>query len=178
MKNFLQNLLIFFSLCLCGLIAFQWIRETDLRRDVQKLTNTVQDKLEAIQGLEGVKRRNEIEIQRLDALKNELNSTIKSNNTQILSLTNDLKKARADIAQNEQQIEVYKESIKTANATIQAQNDSITEQNAEMKKIAEERNEIVLKLNKLAGDYKELADRWNQQQADLAKASTNAPAKK
>ena len=58
MKNFLQNLLIFFALCLCGLVAFQWIRETDLRKDVQKLTDTVQDKREAIQNLEAAVKRN------------------------------------------------------------------------------------------------------------------------
>src|SRR5437016_5513745 len=39
MKNFLQNLLIFFALCLCALIAIQWVRETDLNRRVQALSN-------------------------------------------------------------------------------------------------------------------------------------------
>ena len=32
MKSFLQNLLIFFAMTLCALIAFQWVRETDLRK--------------------------------------------------------------------------------------------------------------------------------------------------
>ena len=41
MKNFLQGLLIFFSMCLCGMIAFQWVRETRLRLDVQDLTNKI-----------------------------------------------------------------------------------------------------------------------------------------
>ncbi len=52
MKSFLQNLLIFFALALCALIAFQWVRETSLRRDLQKLTDVVHDKSERIQTLE------------------------------------------------------------------------------------------------------------------------------
>ena len=43
----------------------------------------------------------------------------------------------------------------------------------------ENRNDVVKKFNKLAGDYKELADKWNTQQAEIAaKNATNAPAKK
>ena len=178
MKNFLQNLLIFFSLCLCALIIYQGVRETDLRKQVQKLIDEVQDKRGVIQGLEGIKRSHESEIQRLDALKTDLNNTIKTNQAQILSLTKDLDKSRTLIERHERQIEVYKDAIETANATIETQNNHITTQNEEMKKLAEERNDFVQQLNKLAGDYKELSERWNKQLEDLAKAKTNAPARK
>ena len=178
MKHFLQHLLITFSLCLCALIAFQWVRETALRKQVQGLTDTVHDKLEAIQGLEGTKRRNESEIQRLDALKNDLNNTIKSNQAHIVTLNKDLEKANNEIDRHEKQIEVYKVNLEKANQTAISQNEIITTLNGEMKKLAEDRNEFVNKLNKLATDYKELAERWNKQQEDLQKASTNAPAKK
>ena len=62
MKNFLQNLLIFFALCLCGLIAFQWVRETDLRKRLQELTNVMHDKAEAVMNLEANVRRESREI--------------------------------------------------------------------------------------------------------------------
>ena len=75
MRTFLQNLLIFFALCLCGLIAFQWVRETDLQRDSQRLTDSIQDKLEAIQNLQVSVKRDELEIQRLDGLKTQLTWT-------------------------------------------------------------------------------------------------------
>ena len=90
MKNFLQNLLIFFALCLCALIAFQWVRETDLRKRVQDLTNKVQDQLEAIQNLQSTVKRDENEIQRLDTLRIDLNNQITTNKAQIASLTKDL----------------------------------------------------------------------------------------
>ncbi len=52
MKNFLQGLLIFVSLCLCALIAFQWVRETRQQKDLQVQADKIHDKMEAIQNLE------------------------------------------------------------------------------------------------------------------------------
>src|ERR1041385_3884689 len=87
MKNFLQNLLIFFALCLCALIAFQWVRETDLRKKVQELTNVIHDKSEAILNLEANVRSQRDEIQRLDTQRKQLSETVKSNDVQIANLS-------------------------------------------------------------------------------------------
>ena len=133
MKNFLQNLLIFFALCLCGLIAFQWIRETELRKNVQALTNTIHDKSEAIQNLQVQLRRDEDEIKRLDGLKNELTATVKSNRVEIASLGKALDKANLENERNQRQIEAYKDAIKTANDNILKQNEEIKKQNEEIK---------------------------------------------
>ena len=167
MKNFLQNLLIFFSLCLCAVIAYQGVRDTKLYKQIQKLSDTVHDKSEIIQNQERKLKLDEAEIQRLDALKNDLNNTIKSNQLQIVNLTRDLEKANNEIEKDQKQIEVYKEAIQKAN-------DNILKQNEEIKKA----NEVVKKFNKLAADFKELADKWNQHMAEHEKASTNAPPKK
>lgn len=178
MKNFLQTLLIFFALCLCGLIAVQWVRETDLRKNVQALTDTVHDKSEAIQNLQFQLRRDEEEIKRLDGIKNELTATVKSNNVEIASLTKSLEKANVENERNLRQIENYKEAVKAANDSILKQNEDIKRQNEEMKKLAEDRNAIVKKFNDLAKQYGELVDKWNAQQEELAKAATNKPAVK
>jgi chromosome segregation ATPase len=178
MKHFLENLLIVFALSLCGLIAFQWVRETGLRKEVQRLTDVTHEKSEAIQTLEASLKRNEAEIHRLDALKNDLNNTVKSNQLQISNLSKDLEKTQNELERDKRQIATYKEALDTANENILRQNEDIKKQNEEMKKLAEDRNEIVQRHNKLATEFKELADRWNKQQEDLAKASTNAPAKK
>jgi epidermal growth factor receptor substrate 15 len=178
MKAFLQNLLIFFALSLCALISFQWVRETHLRRDIQDLTNTVHDKLEAIQNLQANVKRDETEIQRLDGLKNQLTQTVKSNDVQIATLFKDVEKATNQVERQEQQIDAYKGALETANDNIKKQNDDIKRQNQEMAKMAEDRNEVVKKYNKMAADYNDLAQKWNKQQEDLAKQATNAPAKK
>jgi chromosome segregation ATPase len=179
MKNFLQNLLIFFALALCGLIAFQWVRETDLRKEIQKLNDTVHDKSQAIIDLESRLRHDEEEIQRLDGLKNELTATVKSNNLDIARLGKDLDKANSENQRKDKQIEVYKEALQTANDNIKKQNEEMKAQNEEMKKLADERNETVKKFNKMAADYNDLAGKWNKQQEEIAaKNATNAPAKK
>src|SRR5216684_1982134 len=106
MKNFLQSLLLFFALDLCALIAFQWVRETDLRKRVQALTDTIHDKCEAILNLQASVKRYEGEIQRLDGLKNELTATVKSNRLEIATLTKDLAKLTAENEKNQKQAEI------------------------------------------------------------------------
>jgi chromosome segregation ATPase len=178
MKLLLQNLLIFFALSLCALISFQWVRETHLRKDIQDLTDTVHDKLEAIQNLQASIKHDETEIQRLDGIKNQLTQTVKSNDLQIATLFKQVEKATNEVERQEQQIESYKTALETANNNIKKQNDDIKRQNDEMAKMAEERNEVVKKYNKMAADFNELAQKWNKQQEELAKQATNAPAKK
>lgn len=178
MKNFLQNLLIFFALALCALVAFQWVRETDLRKRIQSLTDTIHDKAEAVQALQGTVKRDEAEIQRLDALKNQLNDTVKSNIALIAVMVRDLDKATNEIDRAHAQMQAYKEGLEKANENLVRQNESIKRQNEEMAKLAEDRNEMVKKFNKMAADYNDLANKWNKQQEDLAKAATNAPAAK
>ena len=178
MKNFLQSLLIFFALCLCALIAVQWVRETDLRKNVQALTDTIHDKAEAIQNLQVQLHRDEEEIRRLDGLKNDLTATVKSNRVEIANAAKALDKANAENDKNLRQIDAYKEAVKTANDSIIKQNEEIKKQNEEMKKLAEDRNAMVKKYNDLAKQYGDLVDKWNKQQEELAKAATNAPAKK
>ncbi len=174
MKNFLQNLLILFALCLCALIAFQWDRETKLQQDRQRLTDTIHDKLEAIQTLQGQLKRTEDEVKRLDKLKNELTETVKSNRVEIVELKRDLEKASAEVERNAKQIDVYKTALDKANENIKKQNEDIKTQNEEMKKLADERNDAVVKFNKLVGEYNDLAKKWNDLQNSLS--ATNAPA--
>ncbi len=178
MKSFLQNLLIFFALCLCALIAFQWVRETNLLKRVQALTDTVHDKSDAIQSLQDAAKRDEAEIQRLDGLKNQLLATVKTNQSQIAQLTKDLDKTTLENEKNLKQIELYKEAVQRANDNVLKQNETIRTQNEELKALADDRNKAITNLNEMVKKYNDLAENWNKLQEDLAKASTNAPPKK
>ena len=111
MKNFLQNLLIVFALGLCGLMAYQWVRETGLRKQIQELTDKLHDRDEAIQALQGTVKRTEAEIQRLDALRIDLNNTIKTNQAKIVELTKNLEKTQNDLEKEQQQVIVFKEAL-------------------------------------------------------------------
>jgi chromosome segregation ATPase len=175
MKNFLQILLIALSMALCGLIAFQWVRETALRKEVQALTNSVQDKSETILNHEATIRREEAEIQRLDGIKKELTERVKTNEVQIAMLMKSYDRATNELDRVQKQGEVYKEALAHANENIAKQNEDIRKQNEDMKQLAEDRNEIVNKFNKVAKDYNDLVIKWNKQQEELAKMATNTP---
>ena len=175
MKNPLQNLLIFFSLCLCALCLFQWHREAALREQIQKLTNTGQDNLEAIRGLQGGLKRADEDIKRLEGLKTELTETVKSNRTQIATLMKAVEKSDLEVEQGLKQIEVYKTALQTANESIKKQNEDVKKQNEELKTLAAERNDTVTKYNKVVQEFNDLAQKWNDAQAA---AATNAAPKK
>ncbi|HYG36684.1 MAG TPA: hypothetical protein VEC99_17955 [Clostridia bacterium] len=177
MKTFLQTLLICFSLALCALMAFQWVREADLRREVQRLTDSVRNEQEKVRNLQAAISYDEAEIQRLDGLKKQFAQTLESNDVRIVSLTRNLERTAAELKRSESQIKAYKEALETANESIKRQNEDIKRQNEEMAKLAEERNEIVKKFNNMATDYSDLAAKWNKQQEELARAATNAPAR-
>ncbi len=178
MKTFLQNLLIFFALALCGLISYQWVRETQLRKDYQSLTDQMHDESQQVIDLKAGVKRDEIEIQRLDGLKNQLTQTVRTNENIIASLNHDLDRATNDLERAQNQVTAYKEALKTANDRLLKQNEDIKKQNEEIVKVSEERNNFAKKLNTVTTQYNELAQKWNQQQEELAKVATNTPAKK
>lgn len=175
MKNFLINLMVVLSLGLCVLIWFQWKRETINQQSRQTLTDRLHDRDEKIQSQDGLIRTTQAEVVRLDTLKKDMTEQIKSNNLQIVSLTKDLDRNKADNEVKTKQLAAYKEALDRANESIQKQNEDVARQNEQLKKVAEERDEIVKKYNKAVTEFNELASKWNALQEQLAKAATNAP---
>ena len=164
MKNLLQNLLIAFSILLCGLIAVQWTREARMHGQIESLTTDLANKTGALQASDGQLKRSEAEVQRLEALKVELTDAVKSNRLEVSGLKKDLDKARADV----KQAELWKFGLEQANESIKKQNESILKQNEDIKKLIAERNDLAAKFNKLTADYNDLAKQWNEQQQKLA----------
>ena len=175
MKNPLQNLLIFLALCLCALCVFQWHRETALREQIQKITNTSQDNLENIRSLQTALKTSDEEIKRLDGLKTELTAIVKSNQTHIATLMKAVEKSDQETEKERKQVEVYKTALQTANDAIKKQNEDVKKQNEELKTLAAERNDAVTKYNKVVHEFNDLAQKWNDAQAA---AATNAAPKK
>jgi chromosome segregation ATPase len=161
---------------LCGMISFQLIREAHLRREVEQLTNTVQDKSELALNHEATIRRHESEIQRFENLKKDLTETVKSNATALAAVQRTYERATNEVDRWQKQSEIFNEALARANENIQKQNEDIRKQNEDLKKVAADRNELVRTFNKMANDYNELVGKWNKQQEGLAKRATNSPA--
>src|SRR2546427_8581948 len=103
MQKFLSNLLIFFALSLCALCAFQWVRESHMRREIADLQHTVYLKLDTIQNLEVQLKHAKEEIVRLDNVRVELTGIIKTNREEIQSLTKYSEKLEKEIEANKAQ---------------------------------------------------------------------------
>ena len=175
MKNFLTNLMIVLSLGLCGLIWFQWQRETVNRQQMQVMADRTHDRDEKIQSLDGLIRITQTEVTRLDSLKKELTEQVKSSTVQIVTLNKELDRTKSDNEVKTKQLAAYKDALDRANDAIKKQNEDVTRQNEDLKRVAEERNEMALKFNKVATEFNELAAKWNTLQEQLAQAATNAP---
>ena len=171
MQKFLSNLLIFFALSLCALCAFQWVRESHLRKEIADLQHTVYLKLEAIQNLEAQLKQTKEDVARLDNLRVELSGIIKTNKEEIQNLTKYSEKLEKEIETDKAQIAVYKDAVDKANDNIKRQNEDIKKQNEEMKQLAADRNATVEKYNKLVEQYNDLVKQFEKFQEDAAKAA-------
>ncbi len=171
MQKFLSNLLIFFALSLCALCAFQWVRESHLRKEIVDLQHTVYLKLEAIQGLEGQLKQTKEDVTRLDNLRVELSGIIKTNKDEIQSQRKYSEKLEKEIETDKAQLAIYKDAIDKANENIRRQNEDIKKQNEEMKQLAGDRNATVEKYNKLVEQYNDLVKQFEKYQEEVAKAA-------
>src|SRR5262245_27403041 len=166
MQKFLSNLLIFFAISLCALCAFQWVRESHLRKEIADLQHTVYQKLEAIQHLEDQLKQTKEDVTRLDSLRVELSGIIKTNKEEIQTLRSYSEKLEKEIDAGKAQTAIYKEAVDKANESIKRQNEDIKRQNEEMKKLAADRNSTVEKYNKLVEQYNDLVKQFEKFQED------------
>ena len=174
MKTFLQNLLIFFSLALCGLIVYYGVRETGLRKDIQGLHDDIHDKAQAIQDLTLTKKRYEGEIQRLDGLQKQLTETVKSNNVQIAELSKSLKKAEFESEKNQKQMEAFKEAFETANENLKKEAEYVKTMNVELHDMVGRYNMVITNLTPISTSISEMARKWSAMAEGIQKLSANA----
>jgi len=150
MKNLLQNLLIFFALGLCVLLAVQWHRESVLRQQLQRSDKATRSVSETIDSLQGDVSRLEAEITRIDGLRQQI---------------------MTDIVAREAEAARLKAEVKSLGVALTKANLNITVQNGALKSLASERDDAVQRYNQLAVDYNALVERWNAQQQALTNAT-------
>ncbi len=165
MKAFLVNLLVVFSLTLCGFNAYQWYREAKLHGRMEALGRDLFQKSSDIQNLQSTLQQNQDEIRRLDSFTENFRGLIRSNRLEISRLESESEKIRTEhrLATNRlAQADQYREAFEKANENLKKQNEIIQTQNAKMLEIVGDRNEWVGRYNKLATDYKSLGDDYTK----------------
>jgi chromosome segregation ATPase len=165
MKPLLVNLLVVLSLVLCSFNAIQWFREAKLHGQIQTLGSDIFKKSGEIQSLQQTVQIHQDEIKRLENIRENFNSLVKSNRLVINALEEQSEKFRRDAqvqAAKAAQVEQYKTAYEKANEGIVKANEVIQQQNERMKGLAEERNQFVERSNKLTLDYKSLAEDYQK----------------
>jgi septal ring factor EnvC (AmiA/AmiB activator) len=165
----LPNLLLVLALALCGLCAYQWVREGQVYQELGSVNDELYKKREAIQGLEQTIKRNQSDITRLEGIRTELKETIRTNTARIAELDKYVQKLENETDNQRTTIGKYKEALDTANERIQKQNDDIQKQNDAIKLLVQQRDEKVADLNKLIGEYNSLVTNFNRLQEDMNK---------
>lgn len=165
MKSLLVNLLVVLSLILCSFNAIQWFREAKLHGRVEDLGSQIFKKSTEIQDLQQSVKIHQDEIQRLEGIRENFNSLVKSNRLVIAALEEQSEKFRRDAqiqAAKAAQVEQYKAAYEKANEGIVKANEVIQTQNEKMKSMADDRNQFVERYNKLALDYKSLGEDYQK----------------
>lgn len=155
------GILIFLSICLCGLVAFQWVVQSRLREMVEtekaegnKLRGERQD-------LENKSRRYSDEISNITELKAKLEEERKVTLTSLRQTTNDLIRLRMEFNYATNVLTQISNALVQANTNLLIQNKNITELAAQTRKAMEERNDIAVKFNEKAKQYGDLVTNYN-----------------
>jgi chromosome segregation ATPase len=170
------TVLIVLALGLCGLCAFQWVRETKLRVRVDELQAERQKLNDEKASVEAQGRRFQEEIQRVERERAELFKTTQTNNEALVKARAELAKASLDAERFRKTADAYKEGFDKANESIRQQNEGLLKMKADITKVLAERNQAVEKYNELVKLYDEavqklndLVQKWNAQQEELKK---------
>lgn len=171
----LTNLLIAFALGLCALCTFQWLRETETRREVQRLHDQVFQRDSSIQTHTNQIHHMDLQINELTADVAHLKSTVKTNEARIRDLTgerNELYDTNKVLTAN---LEAYTKAYGTLTNQLQKAYDDIRKQNEAIKEVVAQRDEFVAKLNesieernKVVGEYNKLVDQVKEIQDQVA----------
>lgn len=172
-KTLLQLLIVIFAAALCGVAGFYWMRESRLRDQLDQQRTDLENRSQALTNVESNVRIYQQQVDRLEGLRREYVAALSTNQSQVAALRKDMEVTRQQVERVESQSKIYKDAVEQANATIRKQNDQIRFQNDELKRFASERNEAIQRYNRLATNFNDLARKWNAQQEELMRASTN-----
>lgn len=155
-------ILIVLSLALCGLVAYQWTRETTFRKGIEQLRQTNAFVLTLQSEAEAKATRYQHELGSIEKLRADLVEEGKTNRAELSRLKIELSKISLGYQNATNALAVYSNAVAQANQSILVQNDSIKKLNEEFKKLAADRNELATKYNALATDYSKSVDEYNK----------------
>ncbi len=190
MKSILSQLLIVCSLLLCGLIAWQWQRESQLRQALLEKDRAWRVEREKVAARDEAAVNLQREIERLEKSRSELKNSLEATRKELNNALTDgdhsrreldahkkaFEEANARLREQNQAItalndlvekqqmtqEDLRQQIKEQNQAILTQNEIIEQQNQEMQVLADERLTLTENYNHLVNEYNLLAKRYEE----------------
>jgi septal ring factor EnvC (AmiA/AmiB activator) len=156
------TLLIVLSCGLCGLVAYQWYRDADLRMQIADRNRQLQQLNEQKHEVETTGKRVEEELKRVEQLKERLTEQDKTNKVELSRAKRDLSEMTVKWERATKQGDAYKAAYDKMSTNVLVQNESMRKLNEAYLNAVNVNKDTVEKYKKLAGDCEELNQRYNK----------------
>lgn len=176
MKRFLLLLLVLISLGLCGVSLLQWQRESKMLARITDLVNDLEaENKKRVQAEQKVHEYGQ-EIERLEGLREEIESRLLSMTEELRDRTldqsargfsiavimNEAIRTGSELAALKQVAGQGTEAIQKRNAEVTAQNAAIEKANQQIQQLLNERDDAIQKLNTRTREFNELVEKYNK----------------
>lgn len=176
MKKTLTVLLLLSALALCGLSVVQWLREAELRAEIQSLTLQLQAETQLRIETQEKAAAFELEIARLTQLRADTEAKLLAvteeltltqtdqlqRGVSIALLANEYAQARSQAQLAEQRLAETTAAIANRNEDVTGQNTAITTANERLKKLTAERDNAIAELNARTKAFNDLVTKYNK----------------
>jgi chromosome segregation ATPase len=176
LKKTLTILLLLAALALCGLSVVQWLREAELRAEIQSLTLQLQAETQLRIETQEKAAAFELEIARLTQLRADTEAKLLAvteeltltqtdqlqRGVSIALLANEVAQARSQAQLAEQRLAETTAAIANRNEDVTGQNTAITTANERLKKLTAERDTAIAELNARTKAFNDLVTKYNK----------------
>lgn len=176
MKKTLTVLLLVSALALCGLSVVQWLREAELRAEIQSLTLQLQAETQLRIETQEKAAAFELEIARLTQLRADTEAKLLAvteeltltqtdqlqRGVSIALLANEYAQARSQAQLAEQRLAETTSAIANRNEDVTGQNTAINTANERLKKLTAERDTAIAELNTRTKAFNDLVTKYNK----------------
>ena len=188
MKKILPTLLITTSLALCVLCAIQWIREAKHWQTIEQQDKDIFERDKTLQSYTNQVAIMDRHIAGMETDIDNLKSTVKTNNQQILTLTRDLSRSDYQRTNLMAELEQYKVAFEEATNKLadayETIKTNVKDANEAIQKVVKERDDYVTRLNESIKDRNDVVKQYNdlveqvkkQQEAEAAAQGGKKPA--
>jgi len=170
------TLLIVLSIGLCGLVAYQWYRDADLRKQIAGRNHELSAMNEQKHEVEMTGKRVEEELKRVEQLKERLTEQDKTNKVELSRVKKEAAELTLKLERATRLGDSYKVAYDTMSTNILLQNESMKKLNEAYLNVVGVQKDTVEKYKKLATDCEELSTKYAKlfEQAEKLQQAVNA----